>query len=190
MSLTKRYLLTFTNTAAQCKLTYYNGQFKRLEYLRGGMALKFWSNLTKVIPFNESKIKEVEEAFNNRVKFEHIAETSPKSQFSLFQEVFIRFYNKQSNGLESKWTGIEGKALKQIITYLNKISATEAEALAVWKQVFTYWDRLDDFYKNQIQLRQINSNLNTILIQIKDGNSTRKNQSTAHNHANDLRQQI
>ncbi|MCT4580818.1 MAG: hypothetical protein N4A35_05315 [Flavobacteriales bacterium] len=190
MKLTNKYILTFTTAKTQCLVTYYNGQFKRLEYKKGGMSNEFWQHLNKAIPFNEAHISDVEKHFKQRVKFDKILQNSSKSLHNQFMGVYIRFYEKFSNGLKPKITNVEGAALKQIISYLNDVSATEDEALVVWKQVFTYWERLDEFYKNQIQLKQINSNLNTILIQIKDGNSTRKNQQTANNNANDLREKL
>ena len=190
MTLTTKYILSFTKANTQCLVTYYNGQFKRLEYKKGGMSKQFWSNLNKVIPFSEVHIQNVEKKYLQRVKFEKILQGNSKSMHNQFMGVYLGFYDKYSKGLKPKITNIEGAVLKQIIAFLNDISATEDEALSVWKQIFTYWSRLDDFYQSQVQLKQINSNLNTILIQIKNGNSTNKAQKKANNHADDLRQSL
>lgn len=188
MTLTTKYTLTFTKATTQCLVTYYNGQFKRFEYKKGGMSNDFWKNLNRVIPFNETHISAFEKQYGQRVKFEKILNNNTKSLHNQFMGIYIRFYEKYSNGIKPKITNVEGAALKQIIAYLNDVIATEDESVSVWQQIFTYWDKIDSFYQQQVQLKQINSNLNTILIQIKNGNSTNQARTKANNHANDLRE--
>lgn len=189
MSLTRKYEVSFKNHNTVCVATYYNGQFKKLEYKRGGMKAALWKKITVAVPFYEHHISEVVKVYEN-LFIEKIASEGKGTLYSKFMEVYFSWYHIYSNGLKPKITSTEGQALKQTIAYLNDISATEEEALSVWKQIFTYWDRLDEFYQGQIQLRQINSNLNTVLMQIKNGNTKTKQQKTANNNADDLRSKV
>jgi len=74
-------------------------------------------------------------------------------------------------GVPPKINGVEGKAAKQILSYLSKITE---EPLVAWKFVLDHWERVEPFLRNQIKLTQINSNLMNILNQIKNGKSTNK----------------
>lgn len=74
-------------------------------------------------------------------------------------------------GVPPKINGAEGKAAKQILAYLSKITE---EPIVAWKFVLDHWERVEPFLRNQIKLTQINSNLMNILNQIKNGKSTNK----------------
>ncbi len=170
-----KYLLTFTTVKTKCTITYSNGLFKRLEYNSGGMKAELWSYLSNIIPFEEHHIKLVTDKLGEKLKFEKF-EPKQKSDFSLFLDVYYNWFQTKYN-IKPKWTEVEGKALKQIITYLNKETANPAEALTIWQQVFTNWNKLETYYQRQNQLKQINGNFQIILTQLKDGTTTNTSQS-------------
>ncbi len=170
-----KYLLTFIKFKTKIIATYSNGQFKRLEYKSGGLKQECWDSLSKAIPLDEHHIKAFEEKYDNRIKFEKI-EPKQKSDFKLYLDVYFQWFEYKYK-FKPKWSEVEGKALKKVIAYLQEESTTNEEALIVWEQIFTNWYKLDKFYKEQHQLRQINSNLAIILTKLKDGTTTNKNRT-------------
>ncbi len=83
----------------------------------------------------------------------------------------------------AKINGIEGKALKQIITYLKGLCKAKGDdSLESVKNAFSYilnnWESLDDFTRKQIKLSQINSNITNIINQLKNGKES-QNKSLA-----------
>ena len=183
-----KYLLTFTKVKTNCIVSYANGQFKKLEYKSGGMKNEFWTNLTQAIPFEEHHIKDVVNKWNGRIQFEVIKPTV-KSDFSLFIDVYYNWFQTKYS-IKPKWTEVEGKALKQIITYLNKETANSKESLTIWQQIFTNWNKLDNYYQGQNQLKQINGNFQIILTQLKDGKPSSQARKKANSNANDIRESL
>jgi biotin operon repressor len=91
------------------------------------------------------------------------------SPFTNFVSVYDKFC-KDRIGVGCKMNGAEGKALKSIIQYLKLHIKGDSQSALVesWKYILSRWDALDDFYKNQMKLTQINSNLINILNQLKN----------------------
>lgn len=170
-----KYTLSFTKKASKFIVTYDNGQFKRLEYKSGGMAENHFRYLTQAIPIDEHLIPKVMENYDNRVVFEKIEQSSPESQFTKFMRMYFLFV-EELTGIKPKVTAIEGSCLKQIITYLNDLSATEDETYSIWSQLLNNWSKIEPFYAKQTNLKQINSNITTLLIQVKNG-ADRKTQA-------------
>ena len=85
---------------------------------------------------------------------------------------WFAFYNRLF-GFAPKFTGADGKALKQIITYLTNNSADETEALSTWQYLLQNWQKLDEFHQRNTDLKYINSQLNKILQNAKRGNSSK-----------------
>lgn len=76
----------------------------------------------------------------------------------------------------SKLNGMEGKAMKQIIDYLIKVSVAKgvdaSNCLNSFRYILNNWGSLDDFTRKQIKLSQINSNITNIINQLKNGKAT------------------
>ena len=176
MAQTNKYSLTFERHKSKCVVVYYNGQFKRLEYKSGGMPDNLWLNLTQAIPFMEHHITDIVTKWNGRIQLTKI-ESKPLSQYSQFLDEYFMFFELNFK-FKPKINGAEGKALKEIIKYLSEITSTQEEALTVWQQLLAGWNQLEDFYQQQNQLKQINSNLTTILIQLKNGNTKTGNKNS------------
>lgn len=94
-------------------------------------------------------------------------------QFEKYRD-FIDVYftwHKEHSGVDPRMTAAQGRALKEIITYLVSQSKTEDEdgALLAWEYILKNWSRLTKFLQNQVALTQINKNLTEILTQLRNG---------------------
>jgi hypothetical protein len=178
MSSTLKYSVTFQKSTAKLLLTYSNGHLKRIEIKSGSMLDEHWEALTKVLPQMQKDLPDFIAKYEGKVQYTPIGETDKQSIYQRFMSSYFLFHNEYV-GISPKITAIEGKALKEIVSYLCDQSATEDEALAVWQVLLNSWDKLEEFYQKQHQLRQINSNLPNLLVNIKYG----KKGTTAHNSA-------
>jgi hypothetical protein len=126
----------------------------------------------------ESLIEEWQGTWGDRVTYRE-EEANPPSLYTLFLDEWFAFYHRQF-GLSPKFTGADGKALKQIITYLTGNSADEEEALATWLYLLQHWGQLDEFHQRNTDLKYINSQLNKILQNAKRGNNKTKGRVSDH----------
>ncbi len=166
--MTNHYLLSISDdkTDACFKLTYTNGRFKKLEGKRQKMPEDKRAVLMKLVPLKESDLKEI--AYSNVTidKLENNASLYTQ-MLAEYSEFYIGRYEIAHN-----MNSIEGKALKSIITALKKQCSTDDETFALWKQILRSWNSLEPFYQKQTELRQINSNLNIILKELKNVSKT------------------
>ena len=98
------------------------------------------------------------------------------------------FCNKQI-GMGAKIDGLQGKSMKLIISYLQSqvikkqgdLSQEDLdhETLKAWEFILSKWNKLNNFYKEQIKLSQINSNLPNILTQIRNTNKKQRDEKFA-----------
>ena len=103
-------------------------------------------------------------------------------QYQAFMAAYNEFYTSNV-GLPINITAADGKALKSIIQYLNKMpSVIEGKKTAVdlWQFILDNWNRLDTRQQNQKQLRQISSRLPNIVEQIKNSYGNGKGNSKAN----------
>lgn len=105
-----------------------------------------------------------------------IPDDKPSFNKNIYYQKMLSIYNdfclKQFDA-PCKINGLEGKALKQIINYLIKVSQNKGmpdnNCVSSFEYILSNWQKLDDFTKNQIKLSQINSNLTNIINQLKNG---------------------
>ena len=98
-------------------------------------------------------------------------------------EIYDQFC-KSYIGVTAKIDGAEGKAMKSIISYLknqDKIKSGESKVEDAWKFILGNWDKLDNFLKGQVKIRQINSNFSNILNQIRNASKTTSRGSAIDN---------
>ncbi|MCT4647587.1 MAG: hypothetical protein N4A74_21545 [Carboxylicivirga sp.] len=100
--------------------------------------------------------------------------------FTKAQKAWFEFYQKRS-GLEYRFTKVDGGALKSIGKHLVTVSGDSFEALQTWKYMLNNWDQLDTFYRNNADLKFINSQLNKILNLLKNGKQTSQGSTSANN---------
>lgn len=165
MSKSIHYHITLHRADVVLKLTYRYGTFQRLERVRGKLTQEIITHIGKVIPMRE---KDIPEHFENlpNVTAETL-NTKPKTQFAKYSELWFAFYTKFA-GIPPKFTGADGKHLKQIITYLEQVEGNPERALAIWNAVLTNWHTLSEFHRKNTDLKYINSQLNKILNELKN----------------------
>lgn len=167
-NLKRKYTITFLNLKTKLEVTYYNNHFKAFEYKAGGISEKLMRAIGTVIPLNESAIKAKLEEHKGKIKIELIKNAKPATQHTQFLDRYISFFTER-NSISPKINGTEQNALKRIIVYLMKESNSPEEAFEVWEYLFNSWDNLEEFFKKQQLLRNIDSNLTNLLTQIKNG---------------------
>lgn len=95
------------------------------------------------------------------------------SEYSQFVDAYFEFY-KNRVGIEYKFTAMDGKAAKNILIYLEKVSKNK-DPIESWRFILQKYDIWDHFYQNQLKLNQIESNLPNILNNIRNESGSRKN---------------
>ena len=168
--MTNHYNIEILITQTHFKATYRDNKFRRLEHLRGQVTVPMLKSIGRIIPLFESSVKDYIQAYQDKVQYTLISKE--KSQFSEFKQAWFRFYEAFA-GLPPKFSGADGKSLKDIITYLTKNSAAgESEALATWELILQKWHTLNQFHRNNTDLKYINSKLNIIINAIKQKNGS------------------
>jgi hypothetical protein len=160
-------------------LSYSRGRLKKIDRKSGDFDLEL---LAERVPLTEDDItprdglKKIENTAKEDVAF-----------FMPANRIWCDFYEKQT-GLLYRFGEGDAIALKKIGQHLVKVSGGVDEALAAWEYLLKNWNALDDFYKRNVDIKFINSQLNKILNLMKNGQQT--GQAGARNHANDFRQRF
>lgn len=150
--------------------------------------LKGPSKGTKVMVMGKDKVMEEDMVMDK----EKVKEK--KSENFVFQncmKIYSDFIQKKT-GVKAKITGADGKAMKDIISYLTSIVTDKADPKGVenaLEYIFTNWEKAEPFLRNQLKLIQINSNLINIINQIKNGQSkpTNKAEQVSQHNRDQLR---
>ena len=161
------------------KATYRNGKFRKIEHLRGKIDREFMNFLGRIIPVNEEEISTLNEAWFNRVNYTIDVKQEKKTLNKRFVDAWFNFY-EETTTMKPKYTGADGKALAQIMTYLKSMSANEEGAFITWQLILDSWEDLNEFHQSQLDLKYINSKLNVIIREIrtkKDSNIKGTNRS-------------
>lgn len=163
------YTVTIHRTHTLLKLTYQKGELCKIEIKRGGLNTQQYQQLGAILPPQEEDIQRYQEQWNGSVSYrEDVPE--PLSLYGKFLDEWFSFY-KRLYGFPPKFTGADGKALKQIISYLQQVS-NDVEALSTWQYLLGNWQKMDAFHQKNTDLKYINSQLNKILQNAKRGNSS------------------
>src|SRR5690606_16039769 len=117
--MTNHYNIEIIETATHLKVTYRDNKFRKLEHLRGSLDDAMLRQLGRIIPRTETNIESFAMAYKDKVTYTKIQQE--KSLYTLFLDEWINFF-ETFTGLPPKFTGMDGKSLKMIITYLKKIA--------------------------------------------------------------------
>ena len=108
-------------------------------------------------------------------------------------EIYFDWFKKQT-GVSPKFSAIDGVSMKRIISYLkliykeNKKEGDVEDELTgvtnVFSVIFLNWNLIDPFLQKQTKLNQIESNLQNIINDIKNGH---KRKSSANDKSVDAR---
>jgi len=160
-------------------LSYSRGKLKRIDRKSGDFDLEL---LSERVPLSEDDIK----ANDGLVKLENTAKADA-AFFTPAQRAWIEFYENHTK-LEYRFAEGDGRSLKNIGQHMIKVAGGVEEALDAWKYLLKNWNALPDFYKNSVDLKFVDSQLNKILNLMKNGQQT--GQAGARNHANDFRRRF
>lgn len=114
--------------------------------------------------------------------------------YSAMTTIYFDWFEKLS-GVKPNFNSVEGASLKKIINYfkiLNKDNKVEGEGnefeevTKMFQFILTNWNLIDTFYQKQTKLQQINSNLQNIINDIKNGHK-RKSTSTSKDKSDNAR---
>ncbi|MFD2566099.1 hypothetical protein [Pseudotenacibaculum haliotis] len=168
--MTNHYKVQILLNGVTLKLSYRRGKFFRAERLTGSITDQQIKQLGHIIPPKESDIKSFQNTWNERVTYQEIKKQ--KSLFTKFSDEWFKHYEEEI-GLPPKFTGVDGKALKQIIAYLKRINAgNEQVALDNWILILSKYETLKEFHKENKDLKYINSRLNVIVREIITNNGS------------------
>lgn len=128
------------------------------------------NNDSNTIKYNEIKSNEIKSnniKVNNNNNDNNIELSKDNSLHKSFIAEYDLFFNSYF-GFKPNYTAADFKAVKLLIKYFNSnTNGDESKSLDAWKIVLKNWDNLSDFYKQKSTLREINSNITKILIEIK-----------------------
>ena len=166
--MTTHHIIKLVKTNTDLKVTYRDGKFRKLEHLRGVLDQTMLDALGKIVPREESELTAFKTTFASKVVYTSEA-MKPVSVYSQFFNEWTSFFMKENKGRKPKFTGADGTSLKQIIAYLiDENDKDEAAALSVWTFILENWKHLPDFFKNNQDLKIINSKLNVIIRELQN----------------------
>lgn len=154
-------------------LVYRNGKLLRIE--TGTIARRELDNIGLIVPKDKSSLPTFVQRWAGKI--EYILEETQPSLHQDMVDIWYAFYEKFI-GFPPKFTGADGKAMKEIRIHLTTIGGSPKEALILWGSILAAWKDLDKFHHKATDLKYINSRLNAILSEIKTRNTIQKGQST------------
>ncbi|MDB0603319.1 hypothetical protein PL373_19735 [Tenacibaculum maritimum] len=174
--MTKNYLINVVKSKMTLKVTYRNGRFLRIAYLSGKFDAFVILHLGAILPAYEKEIPNKQSEYTGKVSYSlEVKEVKQKSLYTQFVEEWTLFYEDYL-GIAPKFTGADGNALKQIITYLKSINTDdEIATLNLWKLILSKWKDVNKFHQKNTDLKYINSRLNVIIKEIREQNSSTAN---------------
>lgn len=168
-----KYILSLKKVSCRLRVTYRDGKFHSLEKMSGNVTVDQHDALMRIVPQKEIDFDYYKDRWKDSVTY---SKQSQNQSDNLYASMLVKYKNWYylRHEVGFMMDGIGGKSLKQIITKLKKLSSDDDEILTVWNLILDGWDKQEAFYRSQDQLKQINSNLNTILTVIKNGKSAQK----------------
>jgi len=109
------------------------------------------------------------------------------ADFQKFVEIYDKFCKVRK--LPTRITAADGSALKQAIVYLSKIESVasgEKNAEEIFTFILENWHNLTTWQQTQTQLRQINSQLPSMIETLKQHYNGKKQNTTQHNELSNL----
>jgi len=182
---TAKYHILLIEPNTRLAVWYRGGQLHKWQLAAGKLLPSWYEQLYRVIPFCEQQIPVYATRHVATVEYTP-AGAKPKGLYHEYVSAWFAFYRHLA-GVDPKFGGIEGNALKQIVSYLEGVSAQPADGLALWQYILGNWSRLNAFTRGKPQLTFINSQLNSIIIQLKHGQT---GSNKTRSDADDLRRGI
>ncbi|MGR3790691.1 hypothetical protein ACUXZJ_07245 [Flavobacterium sp. TN-1] len=148
-----------------------SGKLESVKLKKGKMLPNLWDKIGKILPPTLGDLTSFKATLKDTVSYTEVVKE--KNLFQEFNTSWFSFYENYT-GFPPKFTGIDGKCLKQIISYLQSVCTTQEETLQVWQNLLNNWNKLDKFHHKNTDLKYINSQLNKLLQDVKQSNSGSK----------------
>lgn len=114
------------------------------------------------IKSNKIRLNKIKENKNNEVEL-----SKDNSVHKIFIEEYDLFFNSFF-GFKPNYSAADFKAVKLLIKHLNDNTGNDIQkTIDAWKYILSNWNLLSDFYKQKATLREINSNITKIMIELK-----------------------
>ena len=149
------------------------------DFYGDNMVFKWFSNHLKISLLEEAsgKVVEKKRVVKEKKKTQPRTPVKANTLYSKMIEEYDIFCEKIS-GVGCKIDGMQGKAMKQLINYLQsqcrkknpllKDVELDGAVLKSWTYILGNWEKLDDYNRGRIKLSEINSNMVNILLKIKE----------------------
>lgn len=149
------------------RLTYTQERLSGIELKKGELNVKHWESIGLLLPTKIDHVPIKAEAFKNKVSY-HEIKPKPKSEYQQFVDSWFSFFQDFAGFPHKRLTARDGKAIKEIITYLTSID--QEKPLVVFQQLLSHWNQLDKFHHKNTNLSYINSKISNLLKELKDVN--------------------
>jgi hypothetical protein len=109
--------------------------------------------------------------------------------FSRMKDIYWDWHIEKI-GFKPVFDSSDGAGLKKMVDYLFTLSDHKKvdEVVAMFELILIRWDELDEFYKKNTRLRQINGNIHNIIHFFKNGkNSSGVSQDYLERVVNEMR---
>lgn len=91
----------------------------------------------------------------------------PVPYFKECVDVYFTFVERIT-GFKPAWGAMEGKAMKELIRWLQANKKQEIDPPKLLQMIFDHYDFWDPFHRQQLKINQINSNIINIVHFIKN----------------------
>lgn len=132
-----------------------------------------------------------------KIKAEKPQEKPPPNEkkqttYQAFIAIYDTWFKKFNDGIPPNYANGNGNAAKAIINYIRTIVSQKAKAanemmddgaldcrlLESWELILKNWSKLEPFLQNKTRLVDINSNIQTIIQQVRNGKQKTGKQAT------------
>lgn len=161
--MTEHLIIFLKKPNKQLKATYRNGKLKKLDLPM--LKPEFLTAIGSVLPPTLSDLERFTQQWKDKVDYQ-LAEKKAGSLFKEMNDAWFVFY-EEFMGIKPKFTGADGKALKEIEAYLMEIHQNTSSTLEFWKIILENWKYLDKFHLKNTDLKYISTRLNVIINEIK-----------------------
>ena len=105
-----------------------------------------------------------------------------KSIHQCCMDIYYKWHTEKI-GFKPKIDASDGKGLKETIKYLSLLTENVCET---FEYILLHWDEMDEFYKKQTRLRQINGNIHNIIFFFKNGQATKNKSGVSEDYIKGL----
>lgn len=162
------YNIVIKATGSKLKVSYRAGHFFKIEKLTGKLDSNQVFKIGSIIPPLEYQIEAYGVQFKDKLSY-HLIKPRKPTLYGLFVDEWLSFYDTNYQ-IQPRFNAVDGKGLKSIIAYLETIATGEEETLLLWKNILSNWMHLPKFFKDNPDIKFINSQINKIISHVKELN--------------------